>query len=86
MDDDELLRLVAARCPELSELELDRIEAAIRHRPAPILLDVDVAEKLFAVIDVIERRLNEMTAALAERAIAQEREAAFIDSAAEVFH
>ena len=85
MDDDDFLRLIEARCPELSELELDQIEAALANR-LWIVLDGDVAEKLMAVIDVIQQRLDELTAALAERAIAQEIEASFIDSAAEVLH
>lgn len=87
MDDDELVRLVAARCGDaLTEVELAEIEAAISDRAPPVMLDQIVAEKLFAVIDLIERRLDQMTAALAERAMAQEIEASFIDSASEVFH
>lgn len=87
MDDDRASALIRHRCGDaLTEVELDQIEAAIRQRPAPILLDADVAGKLFAVIEVIEQRMGEMTGALTERALAQEIEASFIDSAAKVFH
>ena len=82
MDIDRAIALITARCPEL-EPDLAEIEAAISGRAPPVMLDKDMAERLMTVIDVIERRLDEMTAALDERAIAQELEASFIDAAGE---
>ena len=43
MDDDELVRLVAARCGDaLTEVELAAIEAAISDRAPPVMLDQNV--------------------------------------------
>lgn len=82
MDDDHAIALIRHRCGDaLTEVELAEIEAAISDRAPPVLLDADVAGKLMAVTDVIEQRLDQMTAALAERALAQERENAFVDAA-----
>lgn len=87
MDDDHALAVIRSRCDgALTAVELDQIEAAIRQRPAPIMLDADMAGKMMTVIDAIEERLGAMENAWRERAMAQEREAAFIDSASEVFH
>ena len=85
MDADHVLALLAARIPELSDADRAEIEAAISGRAPPVLLDQDTARRLMAVIDAIQQRLDEMTAALAERAMAQEaqeRENAFVDAAA----
>jgi hypothetical protein len=50
------------------------------------LLDADIAGKLFAVIDALEDRVRGMIKRVEAQHIEEEREAAFIDAAAEVFH
>jgi hypothetical protein len=88
MDDDELVRLVAARVPELSELEIDKLASALAGKTIT-LIDGEVAERLTTVIAAMENRVAEMSAVLVSQALAQEAqewENAFVDSAAEVFH
>ena len=84
MDDDELLRLVAARCPELSELALDRIASALGQTITT--LDGEQAERLIDALDALETRLARMVADATAYREAAEAAAVFIDSASEVFH
>lgn len=82
MDDNRAVALIRSRCDgALTAVELDEIEAAIRQRPAPILLDADVAEKLTTVLDALEDRLAGMIERVDAQRIAEAREAAFIDAA-----
>ncbi len=85
MDDDELVRLVAARCPELSELELEKLSSALAGKTITPL-DGEQAERLIEAVDALETRLAQMVADATAYREAAEAAAIFIDSAAEVFH
>jgi hypothetical protein len=81
MDDDELVRLISARCPELSELELGKLSSALAGKTITPLTG-EQAERLVEAVDALETRLARMVAdATAYREVA-EAAAAFIDSAA----
>lgn len=82
MDDDELVRLVAARCGDaLIEVELDRIAAALAGKTITPLIG-EQAERLVATLDQIEARLARMVADATAYQEAAEAAAAFIDAAA----
>lgn len=80
MDDDELVRLVSARCPELSELELDRLAAALAGQTVTPLTG-DQAGRLIDALDAVESRLARMVADATAYRDAAEAGAAFIDAA-----
>lgn len=83
MDVDAIVSLLSARIPELSDVDRAEIEAAIRGRPPPVLLDKDMAERLMAVIEALEDRVAGMIGRVEVRHVEEEREAAFIDAAGE---
>ena len=82
MDDDELVRLVAARCSDaLTEVELDRIAAALAGKTITPL-DGEQAERLIEAVDALETRLARVVADATAYQEAAEAAAAFIDAAA----
>lgn len=85
MDDEELVRLIAARCPELSELALDRIASALAGQTITPLTG-EQAERLVDAVDALETRLAQMVADATAYRAAADAAAIFIDSASEVFH
>ena len=85
MDDDELVRLISARCPELGELELDRIALALAGQTVTPLTG-EQAERLIDALDQLEARVSQSIADATAYRDAADAAAIFIDSAAEVFH
>jgi hypothetical protein len=96
-DAEYVLRVIASRCGDaLDAVTLAEIEAALKDKPAPIMLPAEIAARIGAVLDAIEERLAAMEEALLARKAEDERRAiederrvienAFIDSAGETLN
>lgn len=80
MDDDELVRLISARCPELGEIALDRIASALAGQTVTPLTG-EQAERLIEALDQLETRVSQTIANAVAYREAADAAAAFIDSA-----
>lgn len=85
MDDDQIITLIRHRCPELSELEIEKLSSALAGKTITPLTG-EQADRLIEAVDAIETRLAQMVADVTAYREAAAAAAAFIDSAAEVFH
>ena len=60
VDIDQVARLIAARCPELTPSDLSAVEAALSGGEA--MISREVAEGILEVLDLMEQRLEAMEA------------------------